>query len=355
MIFPIQIEISMIEQHYFSSQSIIDCINTHYHISVDTLVLLPIGADRNASVYKAFTKDGLSYFIKLKRGHQDDISVAILALLQAAGIQEIIPPSQTVDGKVTQPIDDSTLVVYPFVEGHNGFSKNLTDEQWVTLGHVFKQIHNMTIPSSIKEKIRKETYSSKWIEALELMMGNLDEIIPPDELALKLKTVIKDHEAVIKRLIDRAKALCPIVQKQSQKLVLCHSDIHAGNVLMDQKGALYVIDWDEPIMAPKERDLMFIGAGVGNVWNDAREEALFYKGYGTPPINRVLIAYYRHDRIIQDIVEYVQSLLLTSDGGEDRLEMLEQVMDQFEANGVIDIAFKTDDGSVPLKEMQRPN
>jgi GNAT superfamily N-acetyltransferase len=33
---------------------------------------------------------------------------------------------------------------------------------------------------------------------------------------------------------------------------------------------------------------------------------------------------------------------LTSDGGEDRLEMLGQVMDQFEANGVIDIALKTD-------------
>jgi hypothetical protein len=38
---------------------------------------------------------------------------------------------------------------------------------------------------------------------------------------------------------------------------------------------------------------------------------------------------------------------LTSDGGEDRLEMLGQVMDQFEANGVIDIALKTDDRSIP--------
>lgn len=32
-----------------------------------------------------------------------------------------------------------------------------------------------------------------------------------------------------------------------------------------------IVDWDEPIMAPKERDLMFIGGGVANVWNDPSE------------------------------------------------------------------------------------
>lgn len=31
-------------------------------------------------------------------------------------------------------------------------------------------------------------------------------------------------------------------------------------------------------MAPKERNLMFIGGGVANVWNNPREEKFFYKG-----------------------------------------------------------------------------
>ena len=34
---------------------------------------------------------------------------------------------------------------------------------------------------------------------------------------------------------------------------------------------IYIVDWDEPIMAPKERDLMFIGGGVANVWNKPRK------------------------------------------------------------------------------------
>jgi spectinomycin phosphotransferase len=96
-------------------------------------------------------------------------------------------------------------------------------------------------------------------------------------------------------------------------------------------------------MAPKERDLMFIGGGVANVWNNPREEELFYKGYGKTNINRIILAYYRHERIVQDIVEYGQALLLTPSGGVDRLEMYKHFMDMFKANGVIDIALKTDE------------
>ncbi len=94
-----------------SPQPIIDCLKANYGIAVTTLTLLPLGADMNASVYKAETHDGSSYFVKLKRGHHYDISVTILALLQASGIQQIIPPIKTIKGDLTQHINDFTLTV----------------------------------------------------------------------------------------------------------------------------------------------------------------------------------------------------------------------------------------------------
>jgi spectinomycin phosphotransferase len=66
----------------------------------------------DASVYKAETGEGRSYFVKVKRGHRSDISVTLLALLQASGIQQIIPPIKTTDGKLTQHINDFTLTEY---------------------------------------------------------------------------------------------------------------------------------------------------------------------------------------------------------------------------------------------------
>jgi hypothetical protein len=46
---------------------------------------------------------------------------------------------------------------------------------------------------------------------------------------------------------------------------LCHSDIHAGNILIDVNDDFYIVDWDNPILAPKEHDLMFIGGGQRGV------------------------------------------------------------------------------------------
>lgn len=334
----------MIEKQPLSLQRIIDCLKTDYGIAVATLTFLALGADMNASVYKAHTHDGLSYFVKLKRGHHHDISVTILSLLQSSGIQEIIPPIKTIHGRPTQYIDDFTLIVYPFVEGQNGFCYNLTDEQWVTLGKVLRQVHEFNVPPSIKDQIRREVYSSKWREAVRSFLLHRDGTPTGDEIALKLQAFMKEHRVIIKRLVDRAESLSQKIQEQSPEFVLCHSDIHGGNVLIDVSGAIYIVDWDEPIMAPKERDLMFIGGGVANIWNNPHEEKCFYRGYGKTKLNMEILAYYRHERIVEDIAVYSQELLLTTAGGEDRPEMYKHFIAMFEPRGVVDIAFKTDEG-----------
>ncbi len=96
-------------------------------------------------------------------------------------------------------------------------------------------------------------------------------------------------------------------------------------------------------MAPKERDLMFIGGGVANVWNKPHEEKFFYEGYGKPAINMAILAYYRHERIVEDIALLGQHLLLTSASDQDRTESYKHLIAQFEPQGVVDIAFKTDE------------
>ena len=127
----------MLEKHALSDQTIIKHLDTDYSIPVATLTFLPIGADANASLYKAQTFDHTSYFIKLKLGHHHDIGIEIVELLQRAGTSQVTPPIKTIHGKSTQPIDDFTLIVYPFVQGQDGFSRSLTDDQWIKLGKAF--------------------------------------------------------------------------------------------------------------------------------------------------------------------------------------------------------------------------
>lgn len=331
----------MIENPFLSDQRIIDCLSTEYGIKATSLSFLPWGADINAAVYKA-KANNKSYFVKLKRDHHHELSTSLTSWLHNAGISQIIPPLSTLRGQHIQRIDDFSLIVYPFIEGVDGFSRSLTDAQWITLGKAMKQVHEMELPISIQNQIRKEAYSPKWREAVRSLYVHIDGELVGDETALKLLKFMKENKGVIQQLVTRAEQLSQKLQEQSHKYVLCHSDIHGGNILIDSKDTLYIVDWDEPIMAPIERDLMFIGGGVANVWNKPHEEALFYQGYGKRNINKSLLAYYRHERIVEDIAIYGHDLLLTPNGGENRKVMYRHFLDMFEPNGVVDIAFKTD-------------
>jgi len=332
----------MVEKSPLSEQHIIDCLKIDYGIDVSKLTVLPLGADMEASVYKAEAHDQSSYFVKLKRGHIHDISAIIIELLRNAGIQHIVPIVQTLRGQTAQRIGDFTLMVYPFIEGQDGFRRDLTEDQWVTFGKVMRQIHEVDVPLSLQAKIRRESYSPKWRQAVRALYPLIESEPSGDVVAVNLLTFIKKHMSVIHRLVDRAEQLAQKAQEESSPFVLCHSDIHGGNVFISEKGTFYIVDWDDPIMAPQEHDLMFVGGGVANVWNKPYEEELFYKGYGKTDVNRTLLAYYRHERIVEDIAEYGQQLLLTPEGSEDRLEWYQQFLAQFEPQGVVDIAFKTD-------------
>lgn len=333
----------MDETHQLPVERIIKHLITDYGIAVISLSHLAWGADRDASVYKAYAEGGRSYFVKLKKGHQQDLSVAVLSLLQKSGIQQIIPPVQTIDKKSIQYIGDFTILVYPFVEGKNGFYCDLSGEQWMTLGNVLRQVHELDVPSTLKGQMRREVYSSKWQQAARALYTDSDADQTGDLFALKFQKFMRDYRETIHQLIDRAEQLSQKVRQRSVQFVLCHSDIHAGNVLIDENRAIYIVDWDAPILAPKERDLMFIGAGVANVWNDPQEEKLFYRGYGKSEIDWEIIAYYRYERIVEDIAIYGQEFLSRTARDEEKREMYQQFLAMFEPRGVVDRAFKTEE------------
>ena len=130
---------------------------------------------------------------------------------------------------------------------------------------------------------------------------------------------------------------------QALEFVLCHADAHAGNILIDAQGALYIVDWDNPILAPKERDLMFIGGAQGfRGVTPAEEETLFYQGYGPAQIDPLALAYYRYERIIQDIAAFCEQLLLTGEGGEDREQSYGYLASNFLPGNTIEIAYSSD-------------
>ncbi len=327
------------ENPTFSVQKLSECLKSSYGIDAQHISILPWGADPNASVYKAQAQDK-AYFLKLKQGHQHDIAITITKFLEQAGISQLISPINTLNDQPTLLIEHNTLIVYPFLEACNGFEHPLGPEQWITLGKALRKVQDLTIPSSLQNQLRREDFSTQSRNAVRSWLETSEAEPIGDEIAKALWKFIKENQKAIYHLMNEAERLCHIAKHIQTPFVLCHADIHAGNVLIDKSDNLYVVDWDEPMMAPKERDLMFIGAGIGNVWNKPEEEALFYQGYGKAEINSTLLDYYRYERIIVDIAEFIQLLLLSTQGGESRKLMYQHFIDMFAPNGVVDIACK---------------
>jgi spectinomycin phosphotransferase len=331
----------MSEKKFLSEKDILQVLKTHFGLEISELKVLSLGADMDALVFKAIANTALSYFIKIKRNNQQDISAVIVELLRNAGIKEIIPPIKTLEGRVNHQIEQCTVNVYPFIEGQDGFSRTLTNDQWITLGKTLKKIHVIKVSSDMQNHIRRESYSSKWRKQIPLIYKEIDNKPKGDEFSLKFQEIMNEKRTEIYQLVNNAGVLSQKLQNEKHQFVLCHSDIHGGNVLLSDRGDLYIVDWDEPIMAPKERDLMFVGAGVANVWNKPEEEILFYKGYREVEINKEIIAYYRNERIIEDIAEYAEALLLYASSENDRAILLSHFTAMFVPQGVVDIALKT--------------
>lgn len=268
--------------------------------------------------------------------------MALPKFLNDQGITQIIPPLATKSGQLWASLDAFKLILYPFVEGRNGYEVELSDCHWRNFGIALKKIHTVVVPPALIRRIQQETYSPQWRNIVKMFLERVENDAFDDPVAVELAAFLKDRRDQILDLVRRAERLAQALQARSPEFVLCHSDIHAGNILIDANDAFYIVDWDNPILAPKERDLMFIGGGQGFAGHTAQEETLFYRGYGQTQIDPIALAYYRYERIIQDIAAFCERIFSTNEGGEDREQSLQYLKSNFLPNSTIEIAYKSD-------------
>ena len=333
----------MLTKPDIADELIISRLQEEYEFQVVSLTFLPIGADSRTAVYRVIADDGTTYFMKLRRKF-NDVIVRVPLFLKENGVQEIIVPYETKSGLHWADFNEHKIILYPFIDGKDGFEKELTDQHRRTLGTAFRKIHTAQIPPELKESIRKETFSTEWRDDMKSYLAQVEKKVFTEPTAAKLVEFMKSKQSEITHLIERSEQLASKLQSKPLELVLCHTDIHGGNILIRTDGqppVLYIVDWDDPILAPKERDLMFIGGGIDESWKTKREEAVFYEGYGKMEINIVALAYYRYERVIEDLVVICEQLLTTDEGGADREQAYRWFTSNFEPGQTIEIAEKT--------------
>ncbi|RIK37773.1 MAG: phosphotransferase [Chloroflexi bacterium] len=332
----------MLEKPDLPDECLVACLQEAYGLRIDGVSFLPLGADFSAAVYRVVARDGRSYFVKLRRGRFDEVSVILPKLLHDQGVTQVIPPIATKTGQLWTHLDDHHLILYSFVEGGNGFEVELAPHDWSELGTALRRIHTVTLPAEIRQRIPQESYTPRWRNTLKVFLDEVEKKEYADPDAAQLAALLRAKRSELEHVIARSEALSRVVQAKALPFVLCHTDIHSWNLLLEHNGGLYIVDWDMPMLSPKERDLMFLVDGVGGIWQGTDGDAQFYEGYGGARADPVALAYYRYERGIEDIVVTAEQIFLTKEGGTDRAEGIQHLLTAFSPGGAIALAYRSD-------------
>jgi spectinomycin phosphotransferase len=334
----------MLEKPAIQDEKIIACLRDNYGLTITELEFLPLGYDSNAGVYRVTADDGRLYFLKVKRDTVYEASVNVPGYLKNQGIEQVVAPLPTTTGKLWGTADQFSLLLYPFVDGKVGMEVGLSDSQWIEFGAVLRKIHATRLSPELLAQVPKETFvpHANWSGIVRQLHAAVRHREYENPYEKELAAFWREKHAEIGLILDRADALGRRLQTRSLEFVLCHADIHTANLLLTPDEKLFVVDWDQPVLAPKEQDLMFVmgaaGFGVG-----AREEDLFFRGYGPTDIDSLPLAYYRYERIVEDVGGFGETVFLkdgTSD--ETKQDSLRLLFSMFAPGNGVDTAHKLD-------------
>ncbi len=293
------------------------CLQEQYDLIPITLDFLPVGLDTRAGVYRVMSEVGIPYFLKAKSGSLYQPGCLVPRYLRDQGITSVVAPLPTKRKALWTPVGEWTVMVYPFIDGETGSHLGMTDENWKEVGTIFKQIHGVMLPPEGFQSLRKETFDpteySRWVRVFETQLaGSFDG----SRVEYALRSYWMAHQPTIHTLLTSMEELAGLLRGRSGPYVICHADLHPGNLLRNQADHMFVIDWDDVMLAPRERDFIFVREAQAD--GSARQELPpFFQGYGQTEIDWIALAYYRCERVIQDLIECAQEVFFRKDLGEE--------------------------------------
>jgi len=227
-------------------------------------------------------------------------------------------------------------VLQPFVHGRNAMVAGLTDDQWRSFGATPRVVHDSGLERSFADRLPVETFALAAAAPVRRIFEDALLQTFRSPAARRLAAFCRQQAGRIGATLERAEVLGALLRARSFDLVLCHTDIHAANILVTYAGGIVLVDWDAPMIAPRERDLLFvIGSRIARRV-EPHEEARFFEGYGTVEVDPEAIVYYRYERILEDIgVDAASVFGDDSQTEETRQAQVDLVMSFFAPGGML--------------------
>jgi spectinomycin phosphotransferase len=233
-------------------------------------------------------------------------------------------PVRTRYGHLAVSFDGHLLILFRWIEGQTVGFERLSDEILAKLAPLVGRLHDST-PHIEWPDPPCESFDIPFEETLPDDLRALQDITSADTFGQQeLRRLLLPRRDEVLGLLGRLGALQAQVRALDKEMVYCHTDLHGGNLMLDEGGTLYVVDWEGAWLAPPEHDLFFF------VW-DERFWDLFLPRYERAfrpvRLDSATFGFYFYRRNLEDLAEWFVRILYENNGEEQDRQDLEGIVE----------------------------
>lgn len=222
-------------------------------------------------------------------------------LFSECDIENIIHPIKTANDEVYFSIKGFKLVLFNFIEGKTIKEWSLDETELESLGKLLAKVHKSH--EIIGHFDKKEEFNIPYKEGVLKIYQNIDSLKDLNEPQREAKKIYSQFKHKFLSELQSLEELAQKLKNESLEFVNCHGEPSPRNIMISTDGQIYLIDWDFPFFAPKEKDLMF--------FEDKHEVLEGYKKVvPNARINEDVKGYYQLLWNVQEIEDWGTRLLL---------------------------------------------
>jgi len=299
--------------HKIDLDDLILAVQKGYGIPLENIEFLLRGW--GGDCYQAKARNGDRYFLKL---HDEANYMGIAAtsrpfylpLMHQLHHKNILPhipcPILTCKGAFSLQINHHELVVTNFIDGQVvGFGK-LSEPILGQLAEMVGILHRSR-PQLKFEYPFVEHFEISFDADLVEALNKLGSITPKDGPGKQLlRQIMLPRLDEVRSHLQQFRELQGTVRAINKPKVICHTDLHGANLITDNQHNLYILDWENALIAPLEHDMIFF-AGEENFWE------IFWPNYthqfSEAHIESEILRFYFYRRTLEDIAGFVLRIL----------------------------------------------
>jgi Ser/Thr protein kinase RdoA (MazF antagonist) len=252
-----------------------------------------------------------SYFLKMMHyPRRQKIFVHGLRVVEALaqqGIDYIPRVLRTASGALHCEVGTSPAALFTRMDAKQTYHYDREDV-FRKLAQIYRVSRDIPGKETFMQEQFGDWFISRYEEALQtFMQGELHT-----EEAREVRAMLEPYDEFLRRCPAIAAEAVAGCRQERAEFVLTHSDF-PGNVMVSETGQHYLIDFDETIYGPMERDgFMVIAADneESKLWLTVMKEA--FPDY---EVNRTFIRYYVYERFMVDMASFLHDLQHHSDAG----------------------------------------